>query len=186
MGVGPQVRRLQYREMADDRDQTMNDNADFVKNADFVDLALERILAITWETNWDRRESVYALLREYFRRVGLWRDALSPDDVLSPDTVLHFHLYDLSSAVAPMPQSVEEKIESVWEVHQEELRRKSLSQQPAKVSRNGKAQIARQSDRTDRAFRGWASGQYGCTEVPTLVRSARLAEAAGDRSALSL
>ena len=111
----------------------MNDNADLVKNADFVDLALERILAITWERNWDRRWSACALLKEYFRRVSLWRDALNPD----PEERWRFYGYDLSSAVAPMPDIVREKIDTVWMAHLEARRRESLTQkQPLKMSRN--------------------------------------------------
>ena len=102
------------------------------ESRDLVDLALERLLAITWETNWERQESAYALLKEYFRRIFLWHDALNP--TLHSEERWSYHVYDLSSAIAPMPDFVREKIDTVWMAHLEARRRESRIQQPVEMN----------------------------------------------------
>ena len=80
-----------------------------------MDLALERLLAIRWEEDYDRRWSCAALLREHFRRVSLWHEVLSPTEPLYLET------YDVAEAVAPMPEAVRRMVDTVWMPHIEGL-----------------------------------------------------------------
>lgn len=81
-----------------------------------VDLALERLLAIQWsepfldtvdkEGEKVRSQSHGMLFNEYFRRMLLWHQSLFPDQQMSRD-------FDLPAALAPMPESICEIIETI-------------------------------------------------------------------------
>jgi hypothetical protein len=70
---------------------------------DAVNLTLKRIISVNWQLDWARAPSHLRLVKEHFRRMALWAEALN--------CIEKWPFFDVAAHITPSLRAPEDKVE---------------------------------------------------------------------------